>query len=77
MPRITLPFETWRAVIDALRAEGLPSYMTEHADRLERALDGHGPGEAAVALSLNDDMYLRSYNHARLVLGIPLPTPGA
>ncbi len=45
----------------------------QHADRLERMLDEHGPGEAEVALFLNDDMYLRSYNHARLVLGIPLP----
>ena len=38
-------------------------------------LDEHGPGEATVALSLSDDVYLRSYNHARVALGIPLPPP--
>jgi hypothetical protein len=51
--------------------------MREPIDRIERALDEHGPGEAEVALFLNDDVYLRSYNHARLMLGIPLPPPGA
>ena len=75
LPQISLPFETWRAVIDELRAEGLPPWMREHADRLERALDEHGPGEAEVALRLSDDVYLRSYNHARLRLGLPLPPP--
>jgi hypothetical protein len=73
MPTIMLPFETWRAVIDELRAEGLPPWMREHADRVERMLDEHGPGEEVVSLSLSDDIYLRSYNHARLKLGIPLP----
>lgn len=76
MPLITLEFETWRAVADELRAEGLPPYVREHAQRLERMLDEHGPGEATVSLNLSDDVYLRSYNHARLVLGIPLPPPG-
>jgi hypothetical protein len=42
MNAVELPFETWRAVIDALRAKGLP-YMLEHADHLERLLDQH-PG---------------------------------
>ncbi len=46
--------------------------MAEHADRLERMLDEHGPGEADVSLSLTDDLYLRSFNYARLELGIPL-----
>ena len=35
MRTITLSWETWRAVIDALRAKGL-SYMREHPDHLER-----------------------------------------
>ena len=47
--------------------------MAEHADRLERMLDEHRPGEPAVALNLTDDVYLRSYTWARLRLGIPLP----
>jgi hypothetical protein len=38
--------------------------VREHADRVERLLDEHGPGEAAVSLFLNDDVYLRSCNHA-------------
>jgi hypothetical protein len=60
MNAVELPFETWRAVIDALRVQGLP-YMREHADYLERLLDQHPP-DALVRLSLNDDVYLRSYN---------------
>ncbi len=75
MPLITLEFETWRVVIDELRDDGLPPYMREHAGRIERMFDEHGPGEAEVALFLNDDAYMRSCNHARLVLGIPLPPP--
>jgi hypothetical protein len=73
MNAVELPFETWRAVIDALRAKGLP-YMLEHADHLERLLDQHPP-DAIVRLSLTDDVYLRSYNWARLQLGILLPLP--
>ena len=46
--------------------------MREHADHLERLLDQHPP-DATVRLSLNDDVYLRSYNWARVQLGIPLP----
>jgi hypothetical protein len=42
---------------------------------LERELGDHGPGEADDSLSLTDDVYLRSYNYARLELGIPLPPP--
>jgi hypothetical protein len=49
--------------------------MAGHADRIERMLDGHGPGEATVSLNLSDDVYQRSYNHARLKLGIPVPPP--
>lgn len=68
---VELPFETWRAVIDVLRAKGLP-YMLEHADHLERLVDQHPP-DAVVRLSFTDDVYLRSYNYARVELGIPLP----
>ncbi len=75
MPLIALPFDTWRAVIDTLRAPHLPAYMAEHADRLERTLDEHGPGEREVILNLSDDVYLRSYDHARLKLSIPVPPP--
>ena len=69
---ITLPWETWRAAIDALRAKGLP-YMLEHSDHIERLLEQHGPGERTVRLSLSNDVFLRSYNWARVQLGIPLP----
>ena len=72
MNTIELPWETWRAVIDALREKGLP-YMLEHAERLEQQLEQHGPDEATVRLSLTDDVFLRSYNWARVQLGIPLP----
>jgi hypothetical protein len=71
MNAIELPWETWRAIIDALRAKGLP-YMREHADHLERQLDQFPP-DAIVRLSLTDDVFLRSFNWARVQLGIPLP----
>jgi hypothetical protein len=70
MNAVELPFATWRAVIDALRAKGLPS-MLEHADQLERKLDEQPP-DAVVRLSLTNDVSLRSYNWARVRLGIPL-----
>jgi hypothetical protein len=47
--------------------------MAEHAGRIERLLDEHGPGEEIVSLSLSDDAYLRSFNWARVGLGLPLP----
>jgi hypothetical protein len=72
MNPITLSWEDWRAVIDVLRATELP-YKREHADIIERLLDRHAPDEPMVTLSLTDDVYLRSYNWARLALGIPLP----
>jgi hypothetical protein len=68
---ITLPWETWRAVIAALREKGLPS-MLDHADHLERQLERHGPDEPAVRLSLTDDVFLRSSTWARWELGILL-----
>jgi hypothetical protein len=64
--------EVWRAVSGVLRAKALP-YMREHADHIEWLLERHGPDEQMVTLSLTDDVYLRSYNGARLELGIPLP----
>jgi hypothetical protein len=72
MNPITLSWEHWRAVIEVLRAKELP-YMREHADIIERLLDRRAADEPMVTLSLTDDVYLRSYNWARLELGIPLP----
>jgi hypothetical protein len=69
---ITLPWEAWRAVIDVLRVKGLP-YMQGHTDIIKRRLDQHAANEHTVTLHLTDDVYLRSYNWARLELGIPLP----
>jgi len=72
MRRVALSWDDWRAVIAVLRIKALP-YMLEHADHLERILEQHGPDETMVTLSLTDDVFLRSYNWARLQLGIPLP----
>jgi len=72
MNAVTLSWEDWRAVIAAMREHGLP-YEREHADHIERLLELHAPNETAVTLSLTDDVFLRSYNWARLRLGIPLP----
>jgi hypothetical protein len=72
MNPITLSWESWRAVIAALREHGL-AHEHEHAHHIERLLEQHRPDEPAVRLSLTDDVYLRSYNWARLELGIPLP----
>ena len=47
--------------------------MVDHADRLEQMLEQHAPDQTTVTLYLSDDMYLRSYNYARVELGIPLP----
>jgi hypothetical protein len=72
MRAITLPWETWRAVIAVLRTTGVP-YMLEHANVIEEQLERHGPNEPTVRLSLTDDVFQRSYNWARWQLGIPLP----
>jgi hypothetical protein len=69
---IELPWETWRDVIAVLREKALPS-VPEHAIVIEEQLERHGPDEPIVRLSLTDDVFLRSYNWARLQLGIPLP----
>jgi hypothetical protein len=50
--------------------------MLEHADRLEQQLDQHPPDQATVTLHLTDDVFPRSYNWARVQLGIPLPVEG-
>jgi hypothetical protein len=76
MRTIERTWETWRAIIDALQAKGLP-YMHEHADHLERHLEQHPPDQAFMSLSLTDDVFLRSYNWARWQLGIPLPVDGS
>ena len=72
MTTIELPWETWRAVIAALRAKGLPS-MLVHADYLEWQLEQHPPDRAIMTLRLTDDLFLRSYNWPRWQLGLPLP----
>ena len=72
MKSIELTWEDWRAVIAVLRSSGL-RYKVEHADHIERLLEQHGPDEPTVRLSLTDDVFLRSYNWARVQLGIPLP----
>jgi hypothetical protein len=50
--------------------------MLEHANVIEEQLEGNGPDEPVVRLSLTDDVFLRSYNWARWQLGIPLPVDG-
>ncbi len=72
MRTIELSWETWRDIIAALYDTGLP-YMREHADSLEQQLEQHAADEVLVRLSLTDDVYLRSYNWARVELGVPLP----
>jgi hypothetical protein len=72
MTAVTLTWSDWRRVIATLRDSAIPS-MLAHADLIEQRLETHGPGEATVTLTLNDDVYLRSYNWARWQLGIPLP----
>jgi len=72
MRKVVLSWEDWRAVIAVLRAKAL-LYMLEHADHIERLLEQHGPDEAMVPLWLTEEVFLRSYNWARLQLGIPLP----
>jgi hypothetical protein len=59
------------AVIDLLRASGLPD-KRDYADHKGHLLDQHAPDQVTVAISLTDDVFLRSYNWARWQLGIPL-----
>jgi hypothetical protein len=65
---IELTWETWRAVIEVLRAKGLP-HMLEHAERLEQQVEQHPPDRATVTLNVTEDMFLRSFNWARWQLG--------
>jgi hypothetical protein len=66
-----LSWGTWCAAIDVLYKKGLPS-MLEHAEALEQR-DQHPPDQATVTLHLTNDVFLRSYNWARVQLGRPLP----
>ena len=59
MRTITLPWESWRAVIAAPRTNGQP-YRLEHADHIERLLERHGPNEPTLRLSLTGGVVLRS-----------------
>jgi hypothetical protein len=70
--KITLPWETWRAVIAILREKALP-YMLEHANVIEELLEQHAPDAPTIRLSLTGDVCLRSSTWARVQLGIPLP----
>jgi hypothetical protein len=60
------------AVIGVLPEKGLTDTL-QHNDHNEQLLGHHGPHETVVALILTDDVFLRSYNWARVQLGIPLP----
>jgi hypothetical protein len=64
MRTITLSWETWCAIIAALRKKGLP-HMLDHAERLEQQLEQHSPDRATVTLSLTHNVFLRSFNWAR------------
>jgi hypothetical protein len=75
MRTIALPWETWRAIIDVLRKQGRPS-MLDHADQLEQQLDQHPPDQETVTLHLPNDLFLRSFNWARVQLGIPCNRSG-
>jgi hypothetical protein len=68
-----LPFETWRAIIDALRATNIP-YKRQHANEIEAKLDETPADQTLVRMSFGDDIYLRSVNWACVQLGIPRPT---
>jgi hypothetical protein len=57
-------------VIAMLRQRGIP-HEHEHADLIEKLLETHAPSEEMVTLALSDDVYLRTYNWARLDLGCP------
>ena len=72
MRTLEFPWETWRAIIDFLRATEMPDYH-EHADILEGKLDQTPADQPLVLMSLSDDIYLRSVNFACWRLGIRLP----
>ncbi len=61
MRAMSLPWDTWRAVIAVLHEKALPS-MLDDADRLEQPLAQHPPDPAMVTHSLTDERVLRSCN---------------
>lgn len=73
MHTIDLPWETWRAIIAALREKALPS-MQEHADSLEQQLEQHPPDLATARLTLTDDIVPCSSNWARWPARMPVPS---
>jgi hypothetical protein len=72
MWRLTLQRETWQAIIDTLRAKGLP-YMVQHANILEQRADQAPADTPMVRLSMSDDLFSRSVWWAAWRLGIRLP----
>ena len=54
MKTITLPWETWRAVIDFLCGTEL-SYAHDHADVIEGKLDQGAADQPLVRLAFTDD----------------------
>ena len=52
MNAVECPFETWRAVIDGLRAQGL-QYMLEHAAQWGDASQLDGRGSVAYSAAAN------------------------
>ena len=72
MRTITLPWETWHAVIAVLRKEG-PAYMSGHADLLATQLAQHVPNQFNATLCLPDVLYHHSFLWAYTELGIRLP----
>lgn len=59
----SLPWETWRALITALR-EKAPPYMHEYADHVEQ----HAPSQLTVRLSVTHDVSCRCVTLAAVSL---------
>jgi hypothetical protein len=47
--------------------------MVEQTARLAQQLDTRSPGQVFVTLDCTDDLFLDSFNWARVQRGIPLP----
>jgi hypothetical protein len=75
MTRIPRSWEGWRVVSAVRREQALPS-LREHTDELEQQLERHRLDQLLVRLTHTDGVLLRSYNWARLQLGLPwAPVP--